>query len=160
MHSDQCPVCGMQVSNDAFELEYHELRYRFCSNQCRENFSNNPRLYIGTSAKTAHPVLKRRKFMLESPLSAAQAEQVKQVLLNLMGIREVCIDGKHIEVCYDLLQARASQVEQAILEAGATLGSGWGARFKRGWRAYTEENELSNLEAEPGACCSRPPAKG
>lgn len=160
MSSQQCPVCGMQVSEDRFELEHHGLRYGFCSVQCRDNFAANPRLYIGPDRQAGRELLKRRKFVLEGTLSDEQAEKVKQALFELMGIKEVCIDGRRVEVCYDLLQARAAQVEQAITEAGATLGSGWSSSFKRGWLNYTEENELEQLAAKPAACCSRPPRKG
>lgn len=159
MRSDQCPVCGMEASESSIELEHTGLHYRFCSEQCRDNFAANPRLYLGKAGKSAGPLLKRRKFMLESALSEEQVETVKRTLFELMGIASVCIDGKRVEVCYDLLQARAAQVEKAIENAGAKLGSGWSARLKRGWLNYTEENELDQLEAEPGACCGRPPAK-
>lgn len=158
MSREQCPVCGMQVSEDRFELERHGLRHRFCSAQCRDNFAANPSLYLGR-VERAGPLLKRRKFVLEGPLSDEQAENVKQALFELMGIAEVCIDGRRVEVCYDLLQARAVQVEEAITAAGARLGSGWPERLKRGWLNYTEENELEQLAARPAACCSRPPAK-
>lgn len=158
--NDICPVCGMDVPDDRFELEHHGLRHAFCSAQCRDNFAANPRLYIGPSRQAGRQLLKRRKFVLESPLTEDQAEKVKQRLFELMGIAEVCIDGKRVEVSYDLLQARSAQVEKAITDAGALLGSGWTVRLRRGWRDYTEENELSQLAAKPGACCSRPPGKG
>lgn len=158
--NDKCPVCGMEVSDTGLELEHHGLHYGFCSVQCRDNFAANPGLYIGLNRQQGRELLRRRKFLLETPLSNEEAEGVKQALFELMGIAEVCIDGKRVEVCYDLMQARSAQVEQAVTDAGARLGSGWAERFKRGWRNYTEENELAQLTAKPGACCNRPPGKG
>ena len=46
MHSDDVtvidPVCGMQVKSTQLALEYMQMHFAFCSEQCRERFLANP----------------------------------------------------------------------------------------------------------------------
>jgi len=150
----------MQATQGQHELEHHGMFYSFCSEQCRENFRNNPHLYLGVSKEKGKQLPKRRKFLLNKALSPKQSEKVKASLSALMGIFDVRIDGKVVKVSYDLLQTRATQIEQAISDAGVALGSGLGTRLKRGWVHYTEETELDNLAADDAACCNKPPSEG
>ncbi len=92
------PVCHMQVSPPSFATEHIGGQYAFCSIQCKERFLANPRLYIGfpgnkAPAQEGKQVIKRRSFLLSEPLGAAQAEQVKQAILEMMGIHEIFIEG-------------------------------------------------------------------
>ncbi len=41
------PVCHMEVPTTSHACEYEGIQYAFCSEQCRERFLANPRLYIG-----------------------------------------------------------------------------------------------------------------
>jgi len=50
----------------------------------------------------------------------------------MMGVRDVKVSETHVSVTYDLLEATAVQVEEALEQAGAKLGAGWSERLKRG----------------------------
>lgn len=78
----------------------------------------------------------------------------------MMGVQDVQVSESKVSVTYDLLEATAVQVEEALEQAGAKLGVGWSERLKRGWVHYTEENELDMLAAADGACCNRSPGRG
>jgi len=159
MKHNLCPVCGMDASDSGLTAEHLGIIYHFCSQQCVENFTARPRLYIGKGSQKSEgkTVVKKRTFMLDSPVPDADTEALKAALLRMMGIRDVGISGAKVSVTYDLLEATAAQVESAIEQAGADLGHGWAARLKRGWLQYTEETELENLSAADAPCCNRPP---
>lgn len=159
MTTNRCPVCGMTVTDTSPDAEHLGMHYRFCSQQCRENFMRRPSLYVGKNApkRQGKAVHKCRKFRIDTPLAAAEAEQLDRALQQLMGIERVDIHGRDIAIGYDLLQCTAAQIEQCLQECGAHLGQGWGSRLRSGWRRFTEENELDNLAAGEGACCNRPP---
>ena len=157
MHAKRCPVCGMDAADPALTAEHIGNVYHFCSAQCLENFSARPRLYVGKGAQKAEGrvVVKRREFSLDRPVPDAAA--LEAALMRMMGVKEVGISGTKVSVTYDLLEATAAQIEQALTMAGAGLGTGWSARLKRGWVNYTEETELENLAAGDAPCCNRPP---
>lgn len=152
------PVCHMDVSVSSFPAEYLGVHYAFCSAQCKERFLENPRLYIGVPGKTApaqfgKTVIKRRRFVLASPLDTTQAEQVKQVLSEMMGVQEVCIEGDKIEIQYDLIQVAAEQIADQLALIGASLGEGWLDRLKLGFINYLEECEVGSLEVKAHKSC-------
>jgi YHS domain-containing protein/copper chaperone CopZ len=153
------PVCGMEVADSTFSAEHLGITYHFCSQQCLENFTVRPRLYVGKGAQKAEgkAIIKRRTFMLDRPLVDADAGALEAALLRMMGVKEVEISGTKVTVSYDLLEATAAQVGREIEQAGAALGKGWAARLKRGWLQYTEETELENLAVGDEPCCNRPP---
>jgi YHS domain-containing protein len=157
-----CPVCAMNVAGNEISAEYLSIHYLFCSEQCRKNFLSRPGLYIGKdAAKTdRQEILKCRKFRLDQPLTTSQREKVSQEIRLLMGIKQVDVQSQAIAVTYELRQCRAEQIEACLSAAGIKLGEGWSDRLCLGWIHYTEENELENLAAQPGACCSRPPKQG
>ena len=47
------PVCGMEISehNSGLCTDYAGTHYCFCSEECLEEFQDDPELYIGDSAK-------------------------------------------------------------------------------------------------------------
>ena len=67
------PVCGMHVNPSQLPLEYMQMHFAFCSQQCRERFLANPGLYVGQPGKMSvkqmgHEVLKCRRLQLAEPL--------------------------------------------------------------------------------------------
>jgi YHS domain-containing protein len=152
----------MKVTDDLISAEHLGIHYHFCSEQCRINFFSRPRLYVGKDAEKAdrQAILKCRKFRLDQPLTLSQSEEVGKELGLLMGIKQVDVQSQAIAVTYDLRQCRAEQIEACLSGAGIKLGEGWSDHLRLGWIHYTEENELDNLDAQPGACCNRPPKKG
>lgn len=151
-------VCHMQVSSTSFATEYAGGHYAFCSAQCKERFLANPHLYIGfpgrkAPAQQGKKAIKRRRLLLSTPLDAAQAEQVKHALLEMMGIHEVRIEGDKIEIQYDLIQATAEQIAEKLALIGATLGKGWIDRLKLAFINNLEEIEVSSLEVEKKKKC-------
>ncbi len=152
------PVCHMQVPPTSFATEYAGGHYAFCSAQCRERFLANPHLYIGfpgrkAPAQEGKQVVKRRRLLLSAPLDAIQAEQVKQALLEMMGMHEIVIEGDKIEIQYDLMQVTAEQIADKLALIGADLGGGWIDRLKLAFINNLEEIEISSLEADNRKCC-------
>jgi len=142
--------------------EHSGIVYHFCMPQCRENFLIRPLLYIGNqSAKhTGREIIKRRIFTLDQGIGGMQGEALMMALNQLMSVRNISVEGNRIAIDYNLLEINAAQIEAALLTAGASMGSGWAERLKRGWVHYTEENELDNLAASETACCNKAPGKG
>lgn len=147
------PVCHMQVDSASFATEYAGCPYAFCSAQCQERFLANPHLYVGfpgrkAPAEEGMEVIKQRRFSLSAPLDAAQAEQVKRALLEMMGMHEVSIEGDEIEIRYDLMQVTAGQIADKLALAGAELGDGWVDRLKLAFVNNLEDIEINSLEVE------------
>ena len=150
------PVCGMCVKSTQLPLEYMQMHFAFCSEQCRERFLANPGLYIGKPGRMSvkqmgHEVIKCRRLLLAEPLPHGADEALKQTLDAMMGIKRVNYDGKHWEISYDLLQATAEQIERTIMEFGAHLGGAWAEKLRRSFVHYVEETELQNLERAGGS---------
>jgi len=154
-------VCHMQVSPSSFPIEYAGSHYAFCCEQCRERFLANPRIYVGfpghkAPAQEGKQVIKCRTLLLSEALEAEQAEQVKQALLGMMGIHEICIEGNKIEIRYDLIQVTVEQIADKLGLVGSGLGGGWIDRLKLAFINYLEEVEVSNLEVDNKKCCNKP----
>jgi len=152
------PVCHMEVPATSFATEYAGIPYAFCSAQCKARFLENPHLYVGrighkAAAQQGGEVIKIRRFMLSTPLDAVQAEQVKRALLEMMGVRDVCIEGDKLEIQYDLIQATAEQIADKLALIGANLGGGWVDRLKLAFINYQEECEIGSIEAAPKKGC-------
>ena len=131
-------VCDMMVALDRHATDFQGSTYAFCSAQCRERFVANPHLYIGLPGQPAPkqqglPVLKRRRFVLDTALDDRAAAILHARISAMMGIEALTIDRANIEVTYDLLQSTAAQIESALGEAGASLGEGWGEQLRRGF---------------------------
>jgi len=156
-----CPVCGMDIQDKRIHVQHLGNVYVFCSCQCRENFQKHPGLYIGSHAvqREGRNILKHRVFRIDPPLDEEQIKTVQKAITSMMGIEAMKVETNRIEITYDLMQATAKQIEDAIAEVGATLGQRLADRIKQGWIHYTEENELDNFESAPRACCNKPPAK-
>lgn len=148
------PVCGMEVEPHRFETVYAGIHFAFCSEQCRQRFAAHPHLYIGVPGEkapkqTGAELLKRRRFRLDTPLTAQGTAILKEELGAMMGVKELEIQGDVVTITYDLLQATAEQLEARMVEAGVRLGEGWAERLRRGFVHYQEENEVGNLEVQP-----------
>ncbi len=152
------PVCHMEVPTTSHACEYEGIQYAFCSEQCRERFLANPRLYIGlpghkAPAQQGREVIKKRSLMLSEPLDAVQAGQVKQALLSMMGIQAVHIEANKIEIQYDLIQVTTEQIADKLTFIGSELGGGWVDRLKQAFINYREECEIGSLEVENKKGC-------
>ena len=152
------PVCHMKVPPTSHIAEYAGSHYAFCSAQCRERFLANPRLYVGfpgrkAPAQKGEKVIKRHRLTLTAPLDAMQAERIRQALLEMMGINEVCIEENKIEIEYDLIQVTLEQITDKLTSAGAGLDDGWIERFKSALINNLEEVEISGMEVNNKKCC-------
>lgn len=150
------PVCQMWVPQDRHAIQYLGMDYAFCSQQCKDRFLANPHLYVGVPGEeaprhTGQEVIKRRRLQLDTPLSDTAARQVIEHLLAMMGVYAVDVDGVHVSITYDLLQATAEQIEGALQQAGAHLGAGWSQSLRRAFVHYLEETEMASLEARSDA---------
>lgn len=156
------PVCGMMVDPSSLAVEYMQLPFAFCSEQCRERFLTNPGLYVGQPGEKApkqegKEVIKRRRMHFAVPLPAGKDKALQKNLCEMMGVKEVAFSGDSLEITYDLLQATAKQIEMVIVTFGARLGEGWGDQLRRAWVHFEEEVLISNMEVPPssghgGAC--------
>jgi len=151
-------VCGMMVAPDSHPTDYQGQPFAFCSAQCHDRFVTNPHLYIGRPGQLAPKqqglkVLKRRQFVLDKSLDENQAQALHASISAMMGIETLVIEGAHMSVTYDLLQATAEQIEAVLAEAGARLGNGWAERLRRGFVHYTEECEIGQLQVGPPSGC-------
>jgi YHS domain-containing protein len=158
MEGKQCPVCHMNVDGDiANHSHYRGLVYAFCSEQCARMFADHPTLYVGKHAvaKQGKALLKCRTITLNDDLNERQQTILQQALSAMMGIVDLNMDGRHIRICYNLLQATSSQIEECIRGIGLELGDAWAQRLTRAWHHFTEETELDNLAAPTTACCNK-----
>ena len=151
---NNCPVCHMKVDSRQLCVEYQRMHFVFCSEQCLERFVVNPRLYVGVPGRKApkqqgEKILKYRCFRLEAPLAPDQVRALTLGIETMMGIQQVTIHGKDVQIAYDLLEATAEQIEKAIVEAGAQLGGNWKEKLHRALVHYTEDCEAANLEVIP-----------
>ncbi len=148
------PVCGMPVDPGARQVEYRHMRFAFCSDQCRERFLANPGLYVGVPGTRApkqeqQVVMKTRCIPLESPLPTPVKARLEEALRAMMGVEEVRVDDRMLEVRYDLLQATARQIEETVLRVGAELDDRWRERIRRGFIHFIEEERLASMEVQP-----------
>jgi len=54
-------------------------------------------------------------------------------LSEMMGVKVVAVEGKKLQITYDLLQTTEIQIEKTLDEIGVQLGDGWLERLRRGW---------------------------
>jgi len=152
----------MDASSYDIITEHNGICYHFCSQQCLENFTARPNLYLAIKSpkREGKSVMKKRSFILDRPVPESEANALQTELCKMMGIRGIQVNDATVSVTYNLLEATAIQVEKALEQAGAKLGEGWASRLKRGWVHYTEENELDILAATDASCCNKPPRRG
>lgn len=148
------PVCGMRVLKADLALEYQQMHFAFCSQQCRERFQANPHLYIGYPGEKApkqedREEIRRRRISLDNPLPEAEACRVREALGVMMGVRDVLVHGHTVEIEYDLLQVTQQQLEEALAEAGMRLGGDWRERLRRAFVDESEEWQIDCMEVKP-----------
>lgn len=102
------PVCGMKADGGHYAVEYQKKYFHFCSEQCRENFSAHLRLYSGAPGRAREERLKRRVLRLAEALDDDVATLLGSYLKEMMGLREVVVDGDKLSITYDLLQVTAA----------------------------------------------------
>ena len=147
-------VCGMIVQIDDISVDFEGIHYAFCSEQSRERFQNNPRLYIGYPGNKAPKqkgdvILKSRKLKLDELLSADLAKKVLDNIQAMMGINHIEIEGDTIYISYDLLQATEAQIEEKIVSSGVSLGNDLAERLRRAFVNFMEETHIDSLEVRP-----------
>ncbi len=126
-------------------VEYHKMRFYFCSEQCRETFNARPNLYQIKPQEKQKEIIKQRIIHLSKPLGDAGSELLSAYLTALMGIKKVVIESDKVNVTYDLLQVTEMQIKDVLTKIGIQLGDNWLERFRLGWVQNSEENELDNL---------------
>jgi YHS domain-containing protein len=47
------PICGREVNEDSWSLEYADTTYWFCSQACRDDFRRAPRMLIAVGPRAA-----------------------------------------------------------------------------------------------------------
>jgi len=47
------PICGREVAEDSWSLEYADTKFWFCSQACRDDFRRAPRMLIALGPKAA-----------------------------------------------------------------------------------------------------------
>lgn len=149
-----CPVCGMEVDENEHEITYKQMRFAFCSDQCKERFLAHPHIYIGFPGQPApkqegQVELKRRRLHLSEPLSVDDAALVQQVIGAMMGVNDVSASGNRIDVTYDLLQVGLKELGAALQDVGAQLGGDWIKRLKYALLHESEELQLESRKAIP-----------
>ena len=149
-------VCLMMVESDDISLDFEGIHYAFCSEQCRERFQMNPRLYIGFPGNQApkqkgDEVIKTRKLKLEHSVPVDLADKVHESLGAMMGVEYIDIDGNIIYITYDLLQTTEAQIEQELIQLGIVLGDDLSERIHRAFVHYIEEMEIDGREVQPGS---------
>ncbi|NOY66022.1 MAG: YHS domain-containing protein [Gammaproteobacteria bacterium] len=145
------PVCLMKVDQGSFELEYQEVSYSFCSQQCHDRFKMNPHLYIGRPGKPSpkqqgQSVIRKRRLKLEETAPEHIQQQIMEILNTMMGIKSVSIEDNNIFISYDLLEVTEQQIEIILEKNGGMLSKTWSTRLKRAFTHFIEDNELDNLE--------------
>ncbi|MCF6323591.1 MAG: hypothetical protein L3J89_04580 [Gammaproteobacteria bacterium] len=155
--SDICPVCAMKTEPEIPSVEHNKMYFYFCSEQCREMFIAHPSLYSTKIGKERNEILKRRTMCLAEPLDCGVRDLLIPYLMEMMGVKEVVVEGDRVHITYDLLQVTESQVEKALVEVGIQFGDGWLERLRRGWADNSEEIELDNLAAPPAPRYQRTP---
>jgi len=140
----------MDININDIAYEYQNLKIFFCSNQCQERFITNPHLYIGHSGIAAAKqrgdhIIKKRIIKLDQPVPDEIAELITTGLCDMMGIKEINIDGENISISYDLLEVTAKQIETKIGLMGEYIKDNWVEHLKLAFVHYIEETEIDNL---------------
>ena len=150
------PVCGMVIPEEDNAILFLKMHFSFCSSQCRERFQQNPYLYIGYGGHKAVKqegieVIKNRRIKLDKPITEEETKAVISAIQSMMGIEDVKVDGDHISLRYDLLQATEVQIEAVIEALGVKLGENWAERMRRAFVHFFEENECSAMSVRSGS---------
>lgn len=154
---NHCPVCGMPLIEERHIVEYHHMRFNFCSEQCRERFNAQPSLYSSGVIEGREPLLKHRKLCLAIGMDGDTSRAIAACLGAVMGVREVEIKEGCVQITYDLWQVTQAHIEKALSEKNIRLDDSPLQRLRRAWARNLEDNELENLAHAPSACCNRPP---
>lgn len=87
--------------------------------------------------------------------AALPSNEQEEVIKEIKGVKKVKIDKEKGDVFveYDLSKCMEADIEEAMINAGFVLDSGFMQKLKRGYIHYTEENDRENLHHKPGSCC-------
>lgn len=135
------PVCGRDVRSREISTVFLGVEYRFCSPECRDRFLAFRDLYAGlrgqrSPGQMGRRVLRCRHLCLAAPLSAEQSARVGAAL---PGIVTVDVDGKGIDIVFDLARVGIGQLEARLVEVGTQLGEGRVERLRQGMQHSEEE---------------------
>ncbi len=155
-----CPVCGMDGETDVPVETYNGMRYRFCSEQCRERFLDHPSLFIVSRRDGGRPIPKRRVLRLEAAPDDGQALRLSAMRETMMGIGSIAIAGRDLILEYDLRRVTLDQIVRRISEIGVRPSRSISERLKRAWLHEREETELAILAETKRPCCNEPPHGG
>jgi len=156
MKSQECLVCHMNVTTNEFKATHHGITYLFCSKQCEHNFGERPRLYLKPPQQT---VLKSHDFKLQETLDTNSQEEVRSLLLGMMGIQSIGMKERTLSIQYNLLEVSAAQIEETLQKEKIILDQSLLSKFKRDLIYYSEKNALELLSEPEGSCCNKPPKK-
>jgi len=150
------PVCGMVVPERDYAVVYRSMHFSFCSRQCQERFEETPHLYIGYVGQKAPKqegieVFKKRCLRLDKPLLPDESQAVIDAVNEMMGIKEIRIEGDRIWLRYDLLQATEAQIERVIEASGGVLRQHRIDRIRRSCIHFFEENEAKGMSVGSGS---------
>ena len=113
------PVYGMDipVAESHYSTTHRSLVFHFCSEQCRERFTQNPALYTGPQRTVdIRPIAKKRKLQFVSPSQEALRD-ASDKLLQMMGVAVSRPVDDDLLVEYDLRQATLAQIEAVATSA-------------------------------------------
>lgn len=158
--TELCPVCGMAVESSLHRLDYRKMTIPFCSQQCCEMFAENPSLYSRKQGSVRDEIIKQRRLLLAAPTDEETRRNIEATLQDMMGIREIRVDGNRLIVRYDLMQVTCARIAQALHHAGVQLAANTWRRVGRAWIDNLEQNELKNRADRNPACCNRSPPRG
>lgn len=126
-------------------LEYHKMYLHFCSEQCRETFMAHPNLYSVSTETQREVILKQWTMSLVESLANNKAELLINNLTEMVGVKEVIVDGNKVNISDGLLQVTRKQIELRLIEVGVLFGNDWVEHLRRAWVHNSEDNELANL---------------
>lgn len=103
-------------------------------------------------------LVKNRKLKVEGMTCEKCESKIEENLSHVDGVLKVNANKSAgtVAVEYDLAKVNIKVLESTIRESGFAMPSGFISRFSRGWLAFTEQNEVDNMNYTP-ACCSKPP---
>ena len=148
-------VCGMRVGPDSFPCDYEGIHFAFCSEQCRQHFQARPHLYIGDPKhgkavrQQGQQLLKKHRITLKELPDAEHREHILNSVNQLMGVKHCELDGRNIQVEYDLLAVSLKDIEQAITSQHVAEDDSALDKLRRAVIHLSEECELDQL-SHPG----------
>jgi len=114
-----------------------------------------------TSLKLQGPWEVCRRFTFPSMATSEDAEQIRQALNELAGVRGMDFDlaGHVFKIRYETTETDYLAIEDAVEQAGFPPIDSWLARKKKNWFQRLDLTSRENAGVETPACCNKPPAR-